>query len=149
MLFLLLWWYIYFFFFFQAEDGIRDLIVTGVQTCALPISRRRGDADEVVLRDGDHLARAVELGHNRRRVPRAVAVPLPLHGAGGRVERRERALVVAADVQDHQPAIDERRHGRPVQRPDRRRRLLPELLAGRRIEGGDDAAHAEGEELAS
>src|SRR6478672_12942056 len=26
-----------FFFFFQAEDGIRDLIVTGVQTCALPI----------------------------------------------------------------------------------------------------------------
>src|SRR2546421_4601165 len=26
-------------FFFQAEDGIRDLIVTGVQTCALPISR--------------------------------------------------------------------------------------------------------------
>src|SRR2546421_2543913 len=29
------------FFFFQAEDGIRDLIVTGVQTCALPISSRR------------------------------------------------------------------------------------------------------------
>src|SRR2546421_7247671 len=28
-------------FFFQAEDGIRDLIVTGVQTCALPISSRR------------------------------------------------------------------------------------------------------------
>src|SRR3989475_12096402 len=29
----------FFFFFFQAEDGIRDLTVTGVQTCALPISR--------------------------------------------------------------------------------------------------------------
>src|SRR2546430_15762922 len=28
-----------FFFFFQAEDGIRDLTVTGVQTCALPISK--------------------------------------------------------------------------------------------------------------
>src|SRR2546429_5282455 len=27
-----------FFFFFQAEDGIRDVAVTGVQTCALPIS---------------------------------------------------------------------------------------------------------------
>src|SRR5256886_13611788 len=27
----------YFVFFFQAEDGIRDLTVTGVQTCALPI----------------------------------------------------------------------------------------------------------------
>src|SRR5690606_39958870 len=30
-----------FFFFFQAEDGIRDFHVTGVQTCALPISRCR------------------------------------------------------------------------------------------------------------
>src|SRR2546430_13385307 len=29
---------ILYFFFFQAEDGIRDLTVTGVQTCALPIS---------------------------------------------------------------------------------------------------------------
>src|SRR5690349_21973621 len=28
-------------FFFQAEDGIRDLYVTGVQTCALPICRGR------------------------------------------------------------------------------------------------------------
>src|SRR5688572_33395087 len=28
---------VFFFFFFQAEDGIRDLTVTGVQTCALPI----------------------------------------------------------------------------------------------------------------
>src|SRR5256886_13318665 len=28
-------------FFFQAEDGIRDLTVTGVQTCALPIYRGR------------------------------------------------------------------------------------------------------------
>src|SRR5207245_6711184 len=27
----------FFFFFFQAEDGIRDATVTGVQTCALPI----------------------------------------------------------------------------------------------------------------
>src|SRR5258708_11635186 len=34
------------FFFFQAEDGIRDDLVTGVQTCALPISnlRRRGSS---------------------------------------------------------------------------------------------------------
>src|SRR2546427_3287850 len=32
--------FVIFFFFFQAEDGIRDLTVTGVQTCALPISAR-------------------------------------------------------------------------------------------------------------
>src|SRR5258708_33308193 len=31
-------YYCVFFFFFQAEDGIRDDLVTGVQTCALPIS---------------------------------------------------------------------------------------------------------------
>src|SRR2546422_2344997 len=31
-----------YFFFFQAEDGIRDVAVTGVQTCALPICRRWG-----------------------------------------------------------------------------------------------------------
>src|SRR2546427_3244491 len=35
------------FFFFQAEDGIRDLTVTGVQTCALPISGKG-----VVLAEG-------------------------------------------------------------------------------------------------
>src|SRR5256885_12337146 len=34
-------------FFFQAEDGIRDYKVTGVQTCALPIFRKR---DEQLLR---------------------------------------------------------------------------------------------------
>src|ERR1022692_5007266 len=31
---------VFFFFFFQAEDGIRDYKVTGVQTCALPICVR-------------------------------------------------------------------------------------------------------------
>src|SRR5690349_23099579 len=31
-------------FFFQAEDGIRDLYVTGVQTCALPILARRAQS---------------------------------------------------------------------------------------------------------
>src|SRR5438046_10530014 len=31
----------FFFFFFQAEDGIRDWSVTGVQTCALPIFNSR------------------------------------------------------------------------------------------------------------
>src|SRR2546422_3076607 len=43
-----------FFFFFQAEDGIRDVAVTGVQTCALPISideeeRRRYVADATTM----------------------------------------------------------------------------------------------------
>src|ERR1041385_7840917 len=33
-----------YFLFFKAEDGIRDVAVTGVQTCALPISPREKDA---------------------------------------------------------------------------------------------------------
>src|SRR6266496_6585492 len=37
-----------FFFFFQAEDGIRDLYVTGVQTCALPIWTGNARALEMV-----------------------------------------------------------------------------------------------------
>src|SRR2546427_7478694 len=42
------------FFFFQAEDGIRDLTVTGVQTCALPIAspRRREPPDPSHTRTG-------------------------------------------------------------------------------------------------
>src|SRR3712207_9244527 len=36
------------FFFFQAEDGIRDIGVTGVQTCALPISAVSGDRTRLI-----------------------------------------------------------------------------------------------------
>src|SRR5690349_8112707 len=44
----------FFFFFFQAEDGIRDLYVTGVQTCALPIYRRNGALNPYAhLQQGD------------------------------------------------------------------------------------------------
>src|SRR2546426_10226791 len=38
-------------FFFQAEDGIRDYKVTGVQTCALPISVALGKRQQVVEMD--------------------------------------------------------------------------------------------------
>src|SRR5205807_5171128 len=38
LLLICLFFFCCFFFFFQAEDGIRDYKVTGVQTCALPIS---------------------------------------------------------------------------------------------------------------
>src|ERR1041385_6479387 len=39
-----------FFFFFQAEDGIRDVAETGVQTCALPIWRMPGGAARMTAR---------------------------------------------------------------------------------------------------
>src|SRR5256886_16690106 len=47
-----------FFFFFQAEDGIRDLTVTGVQTCALPIFRSARGFFEVGTRPKSDVARA-------------------------------------------------------------------------------------------
>src|SRR5437667_5815714 len=48
----------YFFFFFQAEDGIRDRDVTGVQTCALPISTH----PEVLTRRLRHRQRSKRRG---------------------------------------------------------------------------------------
>src|SRR3989441_5481499 len=49
--------WLFFFFFFQAEDGIRDKLVTGVQTCALPILLSRvskvAPADSTVLLTGE------------------------------------------------------------------------------------------------
>src|SRR5260370_40803894 len=43
---------VFYFFFLQEEDGIRDSSVTGVQTCALPISVDRGERrDRIVHRD--------------------------------------------------------------------------------------------------
>src|SRR5438093_5611646 len=47
----------FFFFFFQAEDGIRDWSVTGVQTCALPILRHVGDPVALVVGDSEAAAR--------------------------------------------------------------------------------------------
>src|SRR2546430_5486728 len=47
------------FFFFQAEDGIRDLTVTGVQTCALPTWARECVRAGMTGREADALARDV------------------------------------------------------------------------------------------
>src|SRR5206468_11018314 len=52
-------------FFFQAEDGIRDLIVTGVQTCALPIWATKSSEvqREVTGRMEDFVALGIRLQH--------------------------------------------------------------------------------------
>src|SRR5207249_7658018 len=64
--------FFFFFFFFQAEDGIRDRNVTGVQTCALPISRR-----------------ARQRGRERRRERHALPVePGPVRSREDRSEER-------------------------------------------------------------
>src|SRR3712207_9196570 len=50
------------YFFFQAEDGIRDIGVTGVQTCALPISTP--GAALLLRRYGFDMAAVVSASHN-------------------------------------------------------------------------------------
>src|SRR2546425_5127217 len=65
----------FFFFFFQAEDGIRDKLVTGVQTCALPIllldGLRKMAGAEVHLVDHEshlvHLALQILLDRSEER----------------------------------------------------------------------------------
>src|SRR6266849_10859253 len=85
------------FFFFQAEDGIRDPLVTGVQTCALPIC---GPADVGDL--GEHLSARGLPDLVRRLVEvlfaaRADSYPRAL---GGQLLRRGPAEPVAAPRDD-------------------------------------------------
>src|SRR5258708_15781570 len=55
-----------FFFFFQAEDGIRDDLVTGVQTCALPILAARARRSPA-RQHGQHGARRLQ--REKRPIP--------------------------------------------------------------------------------
>src|SRR3989440_5154668 len=81
----------FFFFFFQAEDGIRDLIVTGVQTCALPIyvaaERAEQHGADVFAAGGRHAERGREReGHDQ-----------PEEHLGEPIERLEHAPVFPSD----------------------------------------------------
>src|SRR5438093_2237048 len=64
-------------FFFQAEDGIRDWSVTGVQTCALPICRARLSA----ARERAATQQALGAAIARRRVEPGKERPVDRHGA--------------------------------------------------------------------
>src|SRR2546429_1816838 len=66
-----------FFFFFQAEDGIRDVAVTGVQTCALPIllSRSQGTRRKPFFR-------CIKCKGLMPRVPGVGTEPYPEHREG-------------------------------------------------------------------
>src|SRR5256886_12466799 len=78
------------FFFFQAEDGIRDLTVTGVQTCALPIS---GDPTLAEFVGGPGVptepCRAGAGVLFAKRVQLAAQRPLPIQRLGRRPPREE------------------------------------------------------------
>ena len=72
-----------FFFFFQAEDGIRDWSVTGVQTCALPIWGVGDRAVDVAAHTG-----GTKRGHTCHRVLDVELQPLQIVGIELRSEER-------------------------------------------------------------
>src|SRR5690348_18062061 len=84
--------WLFFFFFFQAEDGIRDGRVTGVQTCALPISGMTiEDIDLVEINEAfavQVIASARELGIDQDKLNvngGAIAVGHPFGMTGARI----------------------------------------------------------------
>src|SRR5437016_13178601 len=95
----------FFIFFFQAEDGIRDWSVTGVQTCALPILR-------LIERGFERFGTALD--ESQRTLCRETdAAPVPLHPLHpalrhvvrveveiGRASCRERVLITVVAVSD-------------------------------------------------
>src|SRR5438046_490592 len=89
--------FFFFFFFFQAEDGIRDWSVTGVQTCALPIFGV-GEGTFVFLPSTSSLEKEGTFTNTDRRVQRVRAVIAPMGQSrpdwevicdlAGRIERK-------------------------------------------------------------
>src|SRR5256885_9545145 len=82
------------FLFFQAEDGIRDYKVTGVQTCALPISARSTPA-RIAVKAGSHyalsrdtIAKQPASTNRRKRGGNQMIVRRSLLAAGLRSEER-------------------------------------------------------------
>src|SRR5207249_12256995 len=72
----------FFFFFFQAEDGIRDRNVTGVQTCALPICSIPVGCD-VWKTDDPALRKRLEQTYSQDKPARRVPVTATVAGRAG------------------------------------------------------------------
>ena len=69
-------------FFFQAEDGIRDYDVTGVQTCALPISRNFTNSKETIVLEGAYhgnLSSLIEISPYKHNGPGGSGTPDHVH----------------------------------------------------------------------
>src|SRR5216684_4344472 len=100
----------FFFFFFQAEDGIRDVAVTGVQTCALPILPERRSGGVIVRTPGPVGAVSITTGRVPVRVSAlpviadvgahlSAVIAVDLHHAGEDLVNIERSFAVALHSQ--------------------------------------------------
>src|SRR5699024_11262964 len=75
------------FFFFQAEDGIRDRNVTGVQTCALPISATHVSPAASAARTGSGVVEFGTRGHRKAKPIEAQSQCTSCRGRRGRNRR--------------------------------------------------------------
>src|SRR6266436_8828876 len=105
-----------FFFFFQAEDGIRDVAVTGVQTCALPISglqaHSAGPLDLLLAEQGEGPDAAADAAARARRGAAAVRVPALARAAPARGLEGEREAGLSALQAGGPRRSEERRVGK-------------------------------------
>src|SRR5256886_1055843 len=120
-------------FFFQAEDGIRDLTVTGVQTCALPIWRTNALEPAARQPSGVHPranvgGAAPACAAARRRVRRRALSGAPLRTFAG-VRWRDRGLR-RRDSRSAAAALLDRRVRAHGARVPRRRRIVSDEPAG-------------------
>src|SRR5438034_11079252 len=102
------------FFFFQAEDGIRDHCVTGVQTCALPISEVRWKAADILGQLGVAGLRA-ELSQDVGGLP-ADFRGFPVAGVSRSEERRVGKECRSRWCQSHEKNKRERKEHRSITR---------------------------------
>src|SRR6266436_10147680 len=93
------------YFFFQAEDGIRDVAVTGVQTCALPISPASAQSPQVRTCSRMDLAQQRRIRADWTPATRAPGRRLPLLPLPARPQRfgSSRHSVQASEIDTNLP----------------------------------------------
>src|SRR2546422_9539706 len=101
-----------FFFFFQAEDGIRDVAVTGVQTCALPIYPHIHSAS---MRLGVYLFAFVARSPSIRALFRLIPHRYPPRSPSA-LTTRWHGITIAAGLVAHARATARVARGRPMAR---------------------------------
>src|SRR5258706_13343837 len=115
-----------FFFFFQAEDGIRDWSVTGVQTCALPISSSSSGRT------------ALPPSHPHAATSDAVPAPAASRNNARRsIMRREAAPIPAGDHGPQRRGIDDEDQQHVDDQKARENPHGPEVPVARRLKSSE------------
>src|SRR5437588_8337204 len=103
----------FYFFFFQAEDGIRDHCVTGVQTCALPICSHTENADKRL----DVISELHDLGSGFK----LALKDLEIRGAGNLLGVEQHGAIASVGLELYnsllREAVESQKTGAPIEMP--------------------------------